>query len=286
MSPPDTTTATSIQEYRTADQKPKGDVFDPDGWGELVKPGELIDIVELTPLTRSDRIIYNLLLGAAWDDIRKPIVHKIEKGKLKGAHQSNDRVDDSINRLMGTIAIAFIKRDGKKVKQRVQLLGPNTEEPEDKGFIYYRFPEELIALISDSNIYARLKSHVMFCFSSKYALSLWEMVEKRRNLTYTQKEQFSIKDIRGLLNVPKGKYRRFADLHRRVLKPALDEVNGLSELYVFLKPVKQGRAVIALQLSWFPKTPEARKEAAAELERHRAGRKARLRGNVEEVAFD
>ena len=35
----------------------------------LIKPGELIDIVELSPLTLQDRRIYNLLILNAWDSI-------------------------------------------------------------------------------------------------------------------------------------------------------------------------------------------------------------------------
>ena len=38
----------------------------------LIKPGELIDIVELSPLTLQDRRIYNLLILNAWDSITEP----------------------------------------------------------------------------------------------------------------------------------------------------------------------------------------------------------------------
>ena len=49
---------------RTLDAKPN-DV-------SIVKPGELVDIVEMTPLTLADRRIYNLLLANAWEQDCRP----------------------------------------------------------------------------------------------------------------------------------------------------------------------------------------------------------------------
>jgi hypothetical protein len=37
-----------------------------DEGASIVKPGELIDVVEMTPLTLQDRRIYNELIGNAW----------------------------------------------------------------------------------------------------------------------------------------------------------------------------------------------------------------------------
>src|SRR3546814_6984250 len=49
----------------TLSQKGRGNPFDPANYGEIVKPGELVDIVELSPLTLADRRIYNLLIANA-----------------------------------------------------------------------------------------------------------------------------------------------------------------------------------------------------------------------------
>ena len=46
----------------------------------LVKPGELVDLIEVTPLTLADRRIYNQLLENAWDAIDKPVLHVIVEG--------------------------------------------------------------------------------------------------------------------------------------------------------------------------------------------------------------
>lgn len=273
----------ALTPFKTTDQKIQGDPLNPDRYGELVKPSELIDIVELSPLTLSDRRTYNLLIANAWDTINTPIVHRISKAKLKGSHSGNDRLDDSINRLMGTIAIAEIVKDGKKIKRRVQLLGANDEETEEQGFLYYRFPEELVELITNSNIYARLKSHVMFCFESKYTLCLYEMVEKRKGLTWIKNEEFTIEEIRGFLNVPDGKLARFADLNKYALKVAEREINALCDFFVKFEPIKDGRKVTKIKLHWFPKSADGKRDALQEVDRHRSGRKSRIQSDGAEV---
>ena len=212
--------------FRTLAQKGRGNPFDPANYGEIVKPGELVDIVELSPLTLADRRIYNLLIANAWERIGEPIIHRIAKSGLKGTHQGNERIESSLLRLMGTIAIVTIRKDGKSYKRRVQLLGPSDESLEKDGFLHYRIPEELIEILRNSQVYARLKTQVMYCFESKYALCLYEMIERRIGLEYKQKEEFTIEELRGLLNVPEGKLERFADMNKYCLKVAVEELHA------------------------------------------------------------
>ena len=82
----------SPKPYRTIEARPNAE--------SLIKPGELVDLVEVTPLTLADRRIYNQLLENAWDAIDKPVTHVISKSDLRGSHNSNDRVGETIERLM------------------------------------------------------------------------------------------------------------------------------------------------------------------------------------------
>src|SRR3546814_3728444 len=83
---------------------------------------------------------------------------------LKGTHQGNERIESSLLRLMGTISIVTIRKGGKSYKRRVQLLGSSDESLEKDGFLHYRIPEELIEILRNSEVYARLKTQVMYCF--------------------------------------------------------------------------------------------------------------------------
>src|SRR3546814_19494429 len=75
----------------TLSQKGRGNPFDPANYGEIVKPGELVGIVELSTLTLADRRIYNLLIANAWERISEPVIHRIAKTAHKGTHPGKDR---------------------------------------------------------------------------------------------------------------------------------------------------------------------------------------------------
>src|SRR3546814_20084818 len=70
----------------TLSQKGRGNPFDPANYGETVKPGELVDIIELSPLTLADRRTYNLLLANAWERLSEPVIHHIANTHLNGTH--------------------------------------------------------------------------------------------------------------------------------------------------------------------------------------------------------
>ncbi|OYW79890.1 MAG: hypothetical protein B7Z27_04760, partial [Sphingobacteriia bacterium 32-37-4] len=108
---------------------------------------------------------------------------------------------------------------------------------------YKNATEELIEILRNSEVYARLKTQVMYCFESKYALCLYEMIERRIGLEYKQSEEFTIAELRGLLNVPEGKLERFADFNKYCLKVAQEEINKLCPFWVEFTPIKKGRKV-------------------------------------------
>jgi nucleoside diphosphate kinase len=161
----------SAQKFqRTLDAKPN-DV-------SIVKPGELVDIVEMTPLTLTDRRIYNLLLANAWEKIAEPVQHSIPKRELQNTlHKGTDRLEDSIRRLMSAI-VQLRVQDGKEwVTKRVQLLGGNVVPDADDGFIRYDFQPLMREIVAESRVFARLHKQIMFALSSKYSLALYEMIQ-------------------------------------------------------------------------------------------------------------
>ena len=155
---------------------------------------------------------------------------------------------------MGAIAELKIIRDGKVAIKRVQLLGGNIEQEDERGRLYYTFPNQLIEIVKESEVFGRLKTQIMYCFKSKYALALYEIVQKRIGLKFKQAEHFTLEEMRGLLGVPADKLTRFPDFNKYALQPALREVNALSEHHVTIGMIKKGRRVEKLMLMWHEKT--------------------------------
>lgn len=248
----------------------------------LIKPGELVDLVEVTPLTLADRRIYNLLLENAWDSIDKPVIHTISKTRLRGSHNSNDRIGESIERLMAAIVKVKVTQNGETAIERVQLLGGNVEFETPDGLLHYEIPPRLRRIIKDSTIFARLQKEVMFALSSKYALTLYEMVQKRGNLIYRSSEDFVISEMRGVLGVPKGKLTTWSNLYNRAIRRAVEEVNQLSDYLVEIEPLKTGRKVSHIRLKWWKKDSGGIHDAAHELCGAKHGRRVRRKSGREE----
>ena len=127
---------------RTLRQRTAGNPLDPnDPTGSMVKPAELVDVVELTPLTLVDRRTYNLLLAFAWDRIDEDVEHAVPKAALRGTHESNDRMVDTIRRLRAAQVEVRIYRNGRPYIRSISLLG-RVDRPEDgddeTGVIYYK----------------------------------------------------------------------------------------------------------------------------------------------------
>jgi hypothetical protein len=276
----------SVRTLRTVDIKASGFPLDPDSHGSIIKPGELVDIIEITPLNRNEMILYNQLLAHSWDNIQGGGTHRILKSVLRGTHGGNDRLDEAFDSLMTAWAkVQYVDDDGRKQTVRVHLIGSNTEEEERNGYFYYRFPPELLTIIANSTSWAKLKSQILYTLKSKYAVRLYELIEKRIGL-HKQAETFTVDAFRKMMGVPDGKLPRFSDFNKHCLKPALTEVNQMADFNVQIGTLKAGRSVESLLMTWGAKTGKGLIAAQNERERHSAGRAARRGARVEVITHD
>jgi hypothetical protein len=257
----------------------------------FVKPGELVNIREGAGLSLHDGRVFNLLIEHAWPEIGEDKQHSIPIAKLRGTrHKGRRIVSDSVTALMSTIVAVPTTLNGEPAVFKTQLLGPTTQvidEDSPSAVLLYEFPKGLREIMQQSNYWGRIKAHVMFAFTSKFALALYEAVCLRANLRVNE-QTFSVEDFRALLGVEPGKMPLFNNLKQKALDPALLEVNGLSDFNVEIYPIRQGGMVrgklIGFRLWWEKKEPEDWNATLDELMRHRTGRRARIRGTVERVA--
>lgn len=240
------------------------------------KPGELIEIWERTPLTLADRRTFNILLAHAWPSIlERDKNHSIATVALKGDHNGNERLRETIARLMSAIVVVKLQADGNQAptEQLVQLLGPS-KVPKGEGVVHYRFMPELVEILARSRHWARLQAQIMLSLSSKYSLALYEWLAKRENLRIT-KQVVSLEDMRLILGVQQGKMERWPDFRRFALEPAVSDVNRLGPVWISIQPVKRGNAVSALEVVWSRKDEEGLQQAARELASHVSSRRER-----------
>lgn len=258
---------------------------------DFAKAGELIEIRGHGTLTLQDRRILNLLYENAGLQICDDVQHTMPISVLRGSHKGSERVSDSIVKLMTTLVEVPTKgKNGRPAIMRAQILSDTTtskDEDDPTGIVLYSFSKNLREIIKDSTYWGRVRGSVMFAFTSKYSLSLYELISLRINLRKWQ-EKFSVEDFRALLGVPEGKLLEYKNLNSKAIHPAVIEVNGMADFGVKIEPIRhEGRVrgnVTGFCVTWWRKDVPELKKAYAELKQPKIGRIARLSGNVETIA--
>lgn len=145
-------------------------------------------------------------------------------------------------------------------------------------------PRKLAPILESSGRWGRIKAEIICSMTSKYAIALYELVQLRANMDRCV-EVFPVDRLRELLGVPPGNYERVDNLMRKVIDPAVLQVNGLSDMSVAIEQRRRhSRAPVhEFTLAWWKKQGDEFRAAMQERNRSKVGRMARLRGEVEKA---
>lgn len=258
-----------------------------EGAGDMAMAAELIDIQvsrgdqELSLVARRCLL---LMLEAAAGNAWQHEFHRIPKRDLRGKHATLEHVRRAFDELMGIGFATPDTLDRKPATRRFHLLDEIADQDGNaaSALVEFRFSKRACALLQRSDVYARLSREAIVKFRSAYALRMYEIGSAyygRRDPTW----RGDVPALRRLLQVPAGVYTNFADLRRRVLEPARDEINHLAEFNLAWSEAKKGRQVLAVELRFTPKAGRMALAAAEENKRHSAGRRARRDGTTEDI---
>ena len=115
------------------------------------------------------------------------------------------------------------------------------------------FHENMMPYISQlKKQFTKLKLKEMFGFSSFYSFRIYLMMMQFRETGFCK---ISIDDLRYTLDLNE-KYHLFADLKRRVIDTAIDEINEKSPCSVQYELIKKGRTYTHLELRFKEKKTE------------------------------
>jgi len=260
----------------------------------MPKAGELIEITGAHALEASDRAILNMLYQFAHDSGRMKEADaewEVPLTRLRPSkHKSNDRLRDSLDRLMRVIVNVPYRDIGGREERVLKthlfdFFDLSADETWTGATVRFGLPKKLQPIILQSRRWGRIKAEVVCAMTSKYAIALYELVQLRAGMDRCV-ETFPIDRFRELLGVPPGTYRRGNNFVAKVLEPAMLEVTGLSEISVQVEVRRRSpRAPIeAVTVAWWQKEGDAYRAAVWERQRSKLGRMVRLRGETEQVA--
>src|SRR5262249_26166597 len=118
-----------------------------------------------------------------------------------------------------------------------------------RGICIYAYSPELRRRLHNPAMYARLDLNLQTQFDSKYALALWELCTDYlgSGREYGETPFIPLETFRRLMGIADGMYSMFMRLNEKVIKPAIVEVNRVSDFRVTMDCQRQGRKVTALK---------------------------------------
>lgn len=202
-------------------------------------------------LSLLQRKVSNILLLNAYDELPEQGVfeHTIRLRTLAdvAGFDSNDHqlLREALEALVDVkIKWNVLDRDGEEEWGVSAFLSQAVTKG---GLCRYAYPPELRRKLFNPEIYARINLSVQERFGSSYALALYENCVRFRKVGTTG--WIDLDQWRDLLGVEEGQYEQFKYLNRDVLKPAVKEVNGFSDIRVKMETKRERRRIVALKFS-------------------------------------
>lgn len=258
---------------------------------ELIAAGRQVEMI-FRPGQRALSLragkMWHLLVKAAGVDLAANKLHTIALADFyEVGHMPRAERIETLRELQTTLV--EVRVPSPKVKGGVRiitgaLLSHVERDDDDRGDLIWEFSRALRTVFANSDHWAVLSKRAVMAFESRYSLRLYEIIALRSGLDHKTTETFTLEDLRSRLGVPPGKLTTWSNLRVFALDPAIAEVNQLAGFTVGYEPIKRGRAVSAVKLTWATKAPPDRKATKRELDAPKVGRSARRAGTVETVA--
>lgn len=115
-----------------------------------------------------------------------------------------------------------------------------------EGRFYIEFHEDLMPYIA--NLKARYTKYELVnigAFTSTHTIRLYELCSQYKTVG---EREIKLSELKDWLQI-KDKYPAFKDLKKRVITPAINEINAKSDLLVNVEPIKRGRSIVALKFT-------------------------------------
>ncbi|WP_165904703.1 replication initiation protein [Pseudomonas sp. JUb52] len=168
-------------------------------------------------------------------------------GELKKAAERLGDRKVTLNQGMGADA----RRDEKT---RVTWVPAVSYSPSG-GLVRLRFAAEIIPYISQlTEKFTHYKLTDIMALSTGTAMHLFEILIQWRTTQYVRVPLEQLRFMLGLV----GKYPDYRELRKRVIDPAVKEINEHTPIEVEWTPVKDGRTVVAVDFSYQFKDGDAK----------------------------
>ena len=216
---------------------------------EVIKASPAIQIQSKISLLQ--RRAWNVLLANAYNELPTADIHRVSVVELaaKLGYASNDI--EHLKETLEALGSCQVKWNllNKDKKERWGFANLLASAEIENGICTYGFAPHLRRQLHSPRIYAKLNLRLQNQFTSKYALVLWEVCFDYFDTDRDQGETpfIPLENFRELMGLEKNEYPLFKELNRNIIKPAIKEINDLTDFYIEVEQKRLGRKIAELK---------------------------------------
>ena len=218
---------------------------------EVIKASPAIQIQNR--ITHLQRRAWNVLLANAYHELANKDIHRVSMVELAAKLGFDSKNDEYLKGMIKslvdcTVEWNILSKNNKQVWGAASLLGSAEIE---NGVCTYSFAAHLRHKLHNPIMYTKLNLRLQNQFKSQYALILWEVCFDYFNVERSRGETpfIPIKTFRELMGVESNEYPLFGELNRNVIKPAIKEINNLTDYFIEVERKRFGRKIAELKFS-------------------------------------
>ena len=216
---------------------------------EFIKASPAIQIQG--SLTHLQRRAWNVLLANAYDELPNKEIHRVSVVELAAKLGFNSRNQEHLKDMLKSLAECTVEwnvlgKDKKQVWGVATLLASAEIE---NGICTYGFAPHLRLKLYNPRVYAKLNLRLQNRFTDRHALILWEICFDYFDTARDQGETpfIPLDTFRELMGVAPDEYPAFKTLNQCVIKPAIKEINELTNFFVEVEQKRESRKVAFLK---------------------------------------
>ena len=216
---------------------------------EVIKASPAIQIQSKVSLLQ--RRAWNVLLANAYNELPTAEIHRVSVVELaaKLGYNSNDL--DYLKETLEALGACQVKWNllNKDKNEKWGFANLLASAEIENGICTYAFAPHLRRQLHNPRIYAKLNLRLQNRFKSQYALVLWEVCFDYFDTDRDHGETpfIPLETFRELMGIEADEYRTFKALSQFVIKPAIKEINDLTDYHVEVEQKRLGRRVAELK---------------------------------------
>lgn len=235
--------------------------------------------------------LMHLLIGKAGGRMADNVRHELRLADIKMVGGMRNHTRATLRQLFIELAGAVMVFDDTEAQ--CEIVGGFLDrakldyrhEVSDDLLVAWWFGGAFREMAEKSCHWAIMDRQTVFALSSKYSILLFQHIASLVNLDHVTSKTFTVAELRAVMGVADGKLARFSNFNTWAIKPAIVEINQISRLTLTATTNKIGRSVASVTIAWEQKAPDQKRATKRELDRPKAGRKARRDGTAETPAL-